>query len=70
MIEKLNPDSQVVAKINELIMHLNTVERLLLSEGEREALEETEDIKEADAALKRGKFISIDKVKRDLGIEG
>ena len=68
MIEKLNPDSQVVAKINELIMHLNTVERLLLSEGEREALEETEDIRLADAALKRGKFTSIDDVKRDLGI--
>lgn len=68
MIEKLNPDSQVVAKINELIMHLNTVERLLLSEGEREALEETEDIRLADAALKKRKFTSIDDVKRDLGI--
>ena len=54
-------------KMQELINHVNDLEQKLLSAEERM---EAEDIKEANAALKKGKFISIDKVKRDLGIEG
>ena len=67
MIEELKPESAVISKINELVNHINDLEEKLLSAEEQM---ETEDIKEADAALKKGKFISIDKVKRDLGIEG
>ena len=34
MIEKLNPDSQVVAKINELVAHINILEQKLFSAEE------------------------------------
>ncbi len=34
MIDKLNPDSQVIAKINELVDHINDLEQKLLSEEE------------------------------------
>ncbi len=67
MIEELKPESAVISKINELVNHINDLEEKLLSAEEQM---EAEDIKEADAALKKGKFTSIDDVKRDLGIEG
>lgn len=50
MIEKLEPQSGVIAKINELVDHINDLENKLLSAEERL------DIKEANEALKRGKF--------------
>ena len=56
MIEKLEPESVVMAKINELVDHVNDLEEKLLSAEERM---EAEDIKKANKALKRGKFINL-----------
>ncbi len=64
MIEKLNPDSQVVAKINELVAHINILEQKLLSAEERE---EAEDIRLAVEAIKRNKFIDFKEVEEELG---
>jgi hypothetical protein len=50
-------------KINELVDHINTLEEKLLSAEERM---EAEDIKEANAALKRDKFVSIDEIEKNL----
>ena len=51
------------AKMQELINHINNLEKKLLAGEERM---EAEDIKEADAALKRNKFVSIDDIEREL----
>ncbi len=51
------------AKIMELVDHVNDLEAKLLSAEEQM---EAEDIKEADAALKRDKFVSIDEVEKNL----
>ncbi len=46
-------------KIQELVNHINDLEEKLLSAEERM---EAEDIKEANKALKRDKFVSIDEI--------
>ena len=63
MIDKLELESAVIAKINELVAHINDLEEKFAAAEEQM---EVEDIKEADAALKRDKFISIDEVEKKL----
>ena len=51
------------AKMQELVDHINDLEKKLLAGEERMG---AEDIKEADAAPKRNKFVSIDDIEREL----
>ena len=51
------------SKLNEAICHINDLEQKLLSAEERM---EAEDIKEADAALKRNKFVSMEDLEDKL----
>lgn len=59
----VNRERLMYAKILELVDHINDLEKKLLSAEERM---EADDIKEADKALKRDKFVSIDEVEKNL----
>ena len=71
MIEKL-PEVALPAsrerlmwtKINEIVQHINDLEEKLLSAEERM---EAEDIKEANKALKRGKFVNFADLRETFG---